>query len=119
VLTWTYTDAVSNTGAPLLRRPRNQASADLRLTPLPGLSIAPELVYASGAYDYLVDDFGMPGGIGMTKGGLIFNLTVSYAVLPHATVFVDARNIGGSRYEPASGYQTPGPSFLAGIRLKY
>jgi vitamin B12 transporter len=119
VLNWTYTDAVSNTGAPLLRRPRNQASADLRLTPLPGLSIAPELVYASGAYDYLVDNFGMPGGVGSTKGGLIFNLTVSYAVLPHATVFVDARNIGGSRYEPASGYQTPGPSFLAGVRLKY
>ena len=86
---------------------------------MPGLSIAPELVYASGAYDYLVDDFGMPGGIGMTKGGLIFNLTVSYAVTPKVTLFVDARNIGGSRYEPASGFQTPGPSFLAGARLKY
>jgi len=33
--------------------------------------------------------------------------------------FVDARNIGDSRYEPASGYQIPGPSFLAGVRVKY
>jgi vitamin B12 transporter len=119
VLNWTYTEAVSNTGAPLLRRPRNQASADLRLTPWPGLSIAPELVYASGASDYLVGDDGFPAGIGMTKGGLIFNLTVSYAVSPNVTMFVDARNIGDSRYEPASGFQTPGPSFLAGVRLRY
>jgi vitamin B12 transporter len=120
VLSWTYTDARDDTGAPLHRRPRDQASADLRLTPLPGLSIAPELVYASGAYDYPVDDSGMQSYVvGMTKGGLIFNLTVSYAVTPKVTLFVDARNIGGSRYEPASGFQTPGPSFLAGARLKY
>ena len=119
VLSWTYTNAVSGTGAPLLRRPRNQATADLRLTPLPGLSIAPELVYSSGASDYLVDNEGFPAGTGMTKAGLIFNLTVTYAVLPKVTLFVNARNIGGSRYEPASGYQTPGPSFLAGVRARY
>jgi vitamin B12 transporter len=119
VLSWTHTHAVDNTGAPLLRRPHNQASANLRLTPLPGLSIAPELIYASGAEDYLVDDNGFPAGVGMTKSGLIFNLTVTYEVMPHVTMFADARNIGNSRYEPASGYQTPGPSFLAGVRLKY
>jgi vitamin B12 transporter len=120
VLSYTYTDASSGTGAPLLRRPRNQATADLRLTPWPGLTIAPELVYASGDYDYLVNDDGTSlGNIGMTRGGLIFNLSASYAVTPKITVFVDARNIGDSRYEPASGYQIPGPSFLAGVRVKY
>ena len=119
VLTYTYTEAVSGTGAPLLRRPRNQASANLHINPLPGLTIAPELIYASGASDYLVSNEGFPAGIGMTKAGLIFNLAVSYAVTPHITLFVNARNIGDSRYEPASGYQTPGPSFLAGARATF
>lgn len=119
VLTYTYTEAVSGTGAPLLRRPRNQASANLHITPLPGLSIAPELTYASGASDYLVANDGFPAGIGMTKAGLIFNLAVSYAVTSNITLFVNARNIGNSRYEPASGYQTPGPSFLAGTRVRF
>ena len=119
VLTYTYTEAVSGTGAPLLRRPRNQASANLRINPLPGLTIAPELIYASGASDYLVSNEGFPAGIGMTKAGLIFNLAASYAVTPHITLFVNARNIGDSRYEPASGYQTPGPSFLAGARATF
>ncbi len=119
VLSWTYTDAHGGNGAALLRRPRNQASASLRATPLPGLTIAPELIYASGDMDYLVDDNGFPAGLGMTRQGLIFNLAVSYAVTPKVTLFVDARNIGGSRYEPASGFQTPGPSFLAGARLRY
>ena len=35
VLSWTYTDAHGVNGAALLRRPRNQASASLRATPLP------------------------------------------------------------------------------------
>jgi vitamin B12 transporter len=119
VLSYTYTKATGEGGAPLLRRPRNQASANLRLTPLPGLTIAPEVLYVSGAYDYLVDDFGFPAGIGLTKSGVIFNMTVNYAVTPTLILFADARNIGGSRYEPASGYQMPGPSFLAGARLRY
>ncbi|CAH2604937.1 Outer membrane vitamin B12 receptor BtuB [Rhodovastum atsumiense] len=119
VLSWTCTDARDQSGALLKRRPRNTASANLRATPLPGLTIAPELVYASGASDYLVNDEGFSSGVGMTKGGLIFNLAVSYAVTPQITLFADGRNLGDSRYEPASGFQTPGPSFLAGTRVKF
>jgi vitamin B12 transporter len=66
-----------------------------------------------------VDDGGFPAAIGMTKSGLIFNLTVSFALAAHITLFADARNIGGSRYEPASGYQMPGPSILVGMRVAY
>jgi vitamin B12 transporter len=119
VLAWTYTSAHDETGTLLLRRPRNQASANLRMTPLPGLTIAPELVYSSGAWDYLVDDEGFPAGQGLTKSGLIFNLAVTYELTPRITLFVDARNIGDSRFEPASGYQIPGPSFLAGVRAGF
>jgi vitamin B12 transporter len=122
VLAWTHTD-VSDTGTnapPLVRRPHNQASASLRATPWPGLTIAPELLYVSGALDYLVDNNGILSYTpAMGKDGLILNLTVSYAVTPHVTLFVDGRNLGDSRYEPASGYQTPGPGFLAGARVKF
>ncbi len=118
-VSWTYTVARDQTGAALLRRPRNQVSASLSLRPLPALSITPELQYVSGARDYLVDNQGFDAGLGFTRAGLICNLAVNYKVTPKATLFVDARNIGGSRYEPASGYQMPGPSFLAGVRLGY
>jgi vitamin B12 transporter len=116
---WTYTVARDQSGAALLRRPRNQASASLQLRPLPALIIIPQIEYISGDRDYIVDDNGFDSGLGFTRSGLICNLSVDYTVAPRATLFVDARNIGNSRYEPASGYQMPGPSFLAGVRLGY
>ena len=119
VLSWTYTDARSGTGAPLLRRPRNQGSASLRLTPLEGLTIAPEIVYVSGASDYLVGNDGFPAGTGLTRAGVLFNLAANYKVLPNVTLFANARNISNSKYEPASGFQTPGPNFLAGARVRF
>jgi vitamin B12 transporter len=119
ILTWTYTEAVDQNNQPLLRRPRNMASASLRLRPLEGLVITPELTYASGASDYIVNDAGYPAGLGTTQQGLILNLAVTYAVTKNLTMFVNARNLTYSRYEPASGYQTPGPSFIAGARLRF
>ncbi len=116
---WTYTATRDQSGAPLLRRPRNQLSASLTLRPLPALTIIPQLQYVSGAYDYLVDNQGFDGGLGFTRAGLIFNLSADYQLLPRATLFVAARNLGDSHYEPASGYQMPGPSFLAGVRVGY
>ncbi len=118
--TYTYTDARNaTTNARLLRRPRNQASLNLRATPLPKLSIAPEIVYTSAFQDFLTDDSGFPTTVGRSKGGLIFNLTATYQILPSVTLFADGRNLGNSRFEPANGFQTPGPSFLAGTRVKF
>ena len=31
-------------------------------------------------------------------------------------LFANGRNLFYSRFEPVNGYQTPGPSFLAGVR---
>jgi vitamin B12 transporter len=120
VLTYTWTDArdlASN--AYLLRRPVNRASASLRLSPLPGLVIAPEVVYTGGFWDYLTDDFGMPAGVGLSKGGTVANLSVSYDITPNFTAFITGTNLGGSRFEPANGFQMPGTQFLAGLRARY
>ncbi len=117
---YTWTDArnqANNTR--LLRRPIDQVSANMRLTPLPGLTIAPELVYTGSFQDFIIDDSGFQGGVGRAKPGVIFNLNVSYVITPTLTGFIEGRNIGGSRFEPTNGFQTPGARVLAGVRAKF
>ncbi len=119
-LTYTYTDTRDrSTGARLLRRPLNAASGVLRIKPLPGLTIAPEVVYTGEFRDFLVDDGGFGQSVGKSRGGVIGNLNVTYDVVPRVTVYAYARNIGGSRFEPASGFATPGPSVLFGTKARF
>ena len=119
-LAYTFTDARDAADdSRLLRRPRDQVSAELHATPLPGLSIAPELLYTGPFQDFLTDDNGFPEAVGQAKSGFVVNLTVSYAVAPTITLFVEARNLFGNRFEPASGFQTPGASVLVGVRARY
>jgi vitamin B12 transporter len=119
-LTYTYTDARAfGDVAPLLRRPYNQGSADLRLSPVPALSIVPEILYIGSDRDYLTLDNGGFGPIGLTRSGLIVNLNITYQVTPHLQLFIWGKNLGDSHYEPASGYQSPVASFLAGTRVGF
>ena len=50
--------------------------------------------------------------------GVIANITITYDVAQHVQLFANGRNLFYSRFEPVNGYQTPGPSFLAGVRLR-
>jgi outer membrane cobalamin receptor len=119
-VSYTFTDArnaADNTL--LLRRPRDQLSSSLHIVPLPGLTIVPELNYIGPFQDFLVDDNGFPEAVGSAKSGVIFNLTVNYEVTPQITLFVNGRNLFGNAFEPASGFQTPGAAFLAGVRGRF
>ena len=107
------------TGKALLRRPRDQMSVSARLRPMEGLTLAPEVIYTSSFQDFLSDDNGIPLGVGRAHPGMIANLSASYAVTERISVFATGRNIGGSHFEPANGFQTPGPSVLAGIRGRF
>ncbi|MBC7634374.1 MAG: TonB-dependent receptor [Acetobacteraceae bacterium] len=119
-LAYTWTDARNRAdNTRLLRRPVDQVSANLRLTPLPGLTIVPELVYTGSFQDFIIDDGGFQGGVGRAKPGVIFNLNINYAITPTLTGFVEGRNIGGSRFEPTNGFQTPGARVLAGLRARF
>ena len=90
-----------------------------RSRPLPGLTIAPELLITGAFRDFLVDDGGnATGTIVSSPHGVIANLTVTYDVAPHVQLFAIGRNLFYSRFEPVNGYQTPGPSFLAGVRVQ-
>ena len=120
-ITYTYTDARDlDTHATLLRRPYDQASGNLRITPIPALTIAPELLYTGVFQDYPTSDAGIPGYVvGRSPSGLIFNLNVTYAMAPHITLFAWGKNLGNSAFEPVAGYQGAGASFLAGTRLGF
>ena len=118
--TWTCTDAIdSDTGSALLRRPMHAASLDAKITPLPGLTIAPELLLTGAFPDYLVDNNGFStANIVSSPHGLIANLTVTYDVTPHVQLYTNGTNILGSKFEPVNGYQIPGPTVVAGIRVR-
>ena len=118
--TYTFTDAQdADDGTRLLRRPQNTASIDVRITPLPKLTISPELLFTGAFQDYLVDDGGnSTSNIGTSGAGLIANLSVNYQIRPQVALFVVGTNLTDSRFEPVNGYATPGPSMLAGVRFK-
>ena len=117
---WTYTEAEdADTGSELLRRPKQAASLDATISPLPGLTIAPELVYTGAFQDYLVDDGGnSTGDVVTSPHGLIANITVTYDVAPRVQLYANGTNIFYSKFEPVNGYQTPGPTFVAGVRVR-
>jgi vitamin B12 transporter len=117
--TYTYTDARDLAdNSLLLRRPLNAASLNVKANPVPQLTLAPELVWTGAFQDFLVDNEGFSAAVGRSRGGLIANLTVTYDLAPKFQVFVSGRNLGNSHFEPASGFQTPGTSFLAGVRAR-
>jgi vitamin B12 transporter len=118
--TYTYTDARdAMTGQLLLRRPYDQGALTLTLTPTDRLTVVPRLEVVGGDLDELVDDQGYTTGVGRNGGGAILDLNATYVVTPRWRVFVWGKNLNNSRYEEASGYAMPGPSFLAGVRASY
>jgi vitamin B12 transporter len=117
---YTFTDAQNaDLGSRLLRRPQHSASLDATITPLPGLTIVPELLLTGAFQDFLVDNAGFATStIVSSQHGLIANLTVTYDVMPRVQLYANGRNVFYSRFEPVNGYQTAGPSFLAGVRVR-
>ncbi len=123
-LGWTITDATdARTGRPLPRRPEHVISATARLTPLPGLVIAPQLQFTGrspeGAFASYRDDGTAFTTERRNKTGTLFNITASYVVREGITAFVEGRNLGNSRWEPVNGFQTPGRSLLVGTRFGF
>ncbi len=117
-LTHTYTGAQNaDDGTKLLRRPQNTGSFDAVIIPLPGLKIVPNVAYTGAFRDALIDNGGNFLPSGTTQQGLIGNLTVSYDVTPKIQVYANARNLFQSRFESVNGFQTPGTSVIAGVRI--
>jgi vitamin B12 transporter len=120
-LSYTYTDARNlATGAALLRRPRNQGAADVTITPWPGVQVVPELLYTGAFADYLVNNLGEGAFTpALARSGLIANLSVTWQATQAIRLFAWGKNLGNSRFEPVSGYVTPGRSVLAGVKYSF
>ena len=122
---WTVQEARDEAkDTPLARRPRNSASLSPRIAPkvdwvdVPNarLIIAPEFIYVGKAWDYVYPDNGGFGSNGYNDEGFVFNMTVSLPVAQQITAFIEARNLGNRRYEPANGFVIPGRSAMLGLR---
>ncbi len=105
-------------GSQLLRRPQNQAAFDVTVRPSTALRIVTTVVYTGSAHDFLYDNSGNGIGYGVGQHGLITNLAVNYTVTPRLELYANGWNILYSKFEPVNGYQTPGPTVLAGIRVR-
>jgi vitamin B12 transporter len=106
-------------GSQLLRRPQNQASADVTVRPLAGLSIVTTVIYTGSDLDFLIDNSGnnsLQPGVG--QHGLVANLAVNYRLTPRVELYANGWNIFYSKFEPVNGYQIPGPTVLAGVRVR-
>ena len=80
----------------------------------------PELPYTGSFQDYLTSDTGAEGFVqGLSPNGFVVNLNVTYQVTPALQLFAWGKNIANSRFEPANGYQIPGPNVLAGARVGF
>jgi vitamin B12 transporter len=121
---YTFTDAISDDqpaseGSELLRRPRNAASADVTVMPIPQLRIVSTVIYTGPSHDFLYDNQDNAVGYGVGQHGLVANMTVAYDVTPKLQLHVDGTNIFNSRVEPVNGYQMPGAAVIAGVRLRW
>ena len=102
----------------LLRRPQNEAWLDVTIRPLPALRIVASVIYTGPAFDYLYDNSGNGIGYGVGQHGLITNIAANYTVTPQIELYLNGWNILDSKFEPVNGYQTPGPTVLAGVRIR-
>ncbi len=117
-LTYTYTKAVdAQTQTELLRRPENTGSASVTVSPLPHLSLTPQVQYIGHFEDYIYADNGYPLGDGYAKPGTIVNLAANYKINERLSVFATGTNLFNSRFEPVNGLQVQGASLLMGVRF--
>lgn len=134
---WRLSDSVSTRAAwtvqeardeakdtPLARRPRNSASLSPRIAPrvdwveVPNarLIIAPEFIYVGRQWDYIYPDNAGFGANGYNDEGFVFNMTASLPITQQISAFIEARNLGNRRYEPANGFVIPGRNAILGLR---
>lgn len=123
-LAWTITDARdARTDRPLPRRPEHVLSATARIAPVERLVIAPQLLVTGrspeAAFASYRDDGTSFATERRNKSGTVVNVSASYQFRPQVAGFVEARNLGNARFEPANGFVIPGRSVLAGARFVF
>lgn len=115
-LAFTRTEARDeNSGAALLRRPRNKFSAMMNL-PFTGKgSIHLSLLRVGERED--IDFSSPPYGEVTLPAYTLLNAVLSYHLVQNVQIFLRLDNIFNTRYEMVKGYGTPGFSFSTGVNI--
>ena len=119
---WTITSAFdAATGRRLPRRPEHVVSVTARMQPLPRVVVAPPVLFTGRSPEGPFASYDA-GGVAVpyqrsNPAGTVVNVTATWQAFDQAALFLEARNLGNSRFEPANGFATPGRSVLVGTRF--
>ena len=96
-------------------------SLTARLVPMPRVVVAPTVLFTGRSPEAAFASYAN-GGTAYTyarsnPAGTVVNVTASWQAFDAATLFLEARNLGNSRWEPVNGFVTPGRSVLVGTRF--
>jgi len=119
---WTVTGAFDDaTGRRLPRRPEHVVSVTARVQPVPKVVIAPTVLFTGRSPEAAFASYSDQGAAfpypRSNPPGTVVNLTATWQAFDRASLFLEARNLGNSRFEPANGFATPGRSVLVGTRF--
>ncbi|MDO9711557.1 TonB-dependent receptor plug domain-containing protein [Paracraurococcus lichenis] len=119
---WTITEAFDEaTDRRLPRRPEHVVSITARVVPLPRVVIAPTVLFTGrspeGAFASYTNTGESVPYARSNPAGTVVNLTASWQAMEKIALFLEARNLGNSRWEPVNGFATPGRSVLVGTRF--
>jgi vitamin B12 transporter len=119
---WTITQAFdAGTGTRLPRRPEHVVSLTAAVRPVPRLVIAPTLLFTGrspeGPFARYDDTGAVIAAAGTNPAGVVVNLSATWQAREQVALFLEARNLTDSRWEPVNGFATPGRSVLVGTRF--
>ncbi|HYZ33513.1 MAG TPA: TonB-dependent receptor [Crenalkalicoccus sp.] len=119
---WTITEAFdANTHQRLPRRPEHVVSVTARLAPLPRFVLAPTVLFTGRSLEGPFASYDNQGNAipvaRSNPAGTVVNLTASWQAFEQVALFLEARNLGNSKWEPVNGFVTPGRSVLVGTRF--
>ena len=100
------------TGFRLNRRPEHEGRFSLVITPYPGLTIEPAIVYVSERYDF-------PNEVNKLPAYARLDLYAEYKLNQTFTIFGRGQNLTNARYEEVMNYGTPGRSAYAGVKATW
>jgi vitamin B12 transporter len=113
--TYMKTEDSQNDNLPLLRRPEVKIVYNLNYELIENTNLDLELIYTGVRDDK--DFLNFPATRVKLESYTLVNLAVSYNIFPFLQLFGRVENLFDSDYEEVFGYETPGLSGYAGIRL--
>lgn len=123
-VTYTALDAIDRTtGVRLARRPGHEGRFGLIITPLPGLTIEPTVVYVGERYDRGFDPTLPNARLAFERSKLQpygrLDIYAEYRVNETFSVFARAENLTNARYEEVQNFGTAGRSAYGGVRATW